>query len=119
MPWNTDAQRQSAGDGRAADIPCLNLLDVKSETQNMNMTKANRWRFPRVSYTNYRKAFPNSGSWNDWFRFRRYWGGRIWNISVKHHQISLDFRMCFMSDMMFPEADEKSRKAVKDAEKCI
>ena len=82
-----------------------------------DIRKACRWKLPKVSYTNYRKKYPNMGRcFNRWFQFKRYWGGRIWNISVKHHEISLDFRMSWTDDMVFgPNVTKQDRKAVDDA----
>jgi starvation-inducible outer membrane lipoprotein len=64
-----------------------------------------RWKVvPSVSYTNFAKAFPNSGPycWTRWFSVNRYWGGKIINISVKHHSVSLDFRRNWIADMIDP-----------------
>lgn len=43
------------------------------------------------------------------------WGGRIWNIGILHHQVSLDFRKSWVDDMVFPSATKEDRKAVDDA----
>lgn len=57
---------------------------------------------PRVSYTNFRKegCSPSKTAFNSWFSFDRYWGGAIWNFTVKHHQISFDFRRNWVADMI-------------------
>lgn len=81
-----------------------------------DIRKACRWRFPKVTYTNFRKQYPNLGNcMTKWFSFKRYWSGRIWNISVKHHQLSLDFRLSWMDDMVFPNTTKQDRDAVNDA----
>jgi len=84
---------------------------------SFDIRKACRWRFPKVSYTNYRKEFPGLGesAFTKWFWLRRYWSGRIWNFGIKHHQISLDFRLSWLDDMVFPDATKADRKAVDDA----
>lgn len=82
-----------------------------------DIRKACRWKLPKVSYTNFRKEYPNIGktAFAPWFSFTRYWGGRIWNINIKHHQVSLDFRLSWLDDMVFPTATKQDRKAVDDA----
>jgi hypothetical protein len=82
-----------------------------------DIRKACRWKLPKVSYTNFRKQYPNMGKncFTKWFSFQRFWSGRIWNISVKHHQVSLDFRLSWVDDMVFPNATKADRKAVDDA----
>lgn len=87
----------------------------------LDITKSNRWKLPKVSYTNFRKEFPNMGSgcFRAWFSFSRYWGGKLWNISVRHHVIELDFRVCPWSDLMFPDATKRDRDAVKEANKYL
>lgn len=73
-----------------------------------NIKKANRWKwFPQVRYVNFRKVFPNTPKhcFTQWFYFDTLmWGGRIWNIGIKHHQIILDFRLSWLDDMVFPKA---------------
>ncbi len=81
-----------------------------------DIRKACRWTLPKVSYTNFRKEYPNMGNcFSKWFHFETRWSGRIWNIYFKHHQISLDFRLSWIDDMVFPTATKKDRKAVDDA----
>jgi hypothetical protein len=59
------------------------------------MTPA-RW-VPRVEYHRYdgpaRRAFTR------WFTFNMYWGRRLWLFTVKHHQVTLDFRGNLLEDM--------------------
>ena len=82
-----------------------------------DLRKACRWAFPKVSYCNFRKEYPNAseGCWTKWFAFNRYWSGRIWNFNFRHHQISLDFRLSWLDDMVFPNTTKEGRKAVDDA----
>ena len=70
----------------------------------MFIGKSRRWKFPTISYTNFKKEYPNMGGscFTRWFSFNRMWSGKIWNFYVKHYQISLDFRQCWIRDMMFP-----------------
>jgi len=85
---------------------------------SFDIRKACRWRFPKVSYTNYRKEFPRMvgvDCFKSWFWFKRFWSGRIWNFGIKHHQITLDFRLSWLDDMVFPDATKEDRKAVDDA----
>lgn len=81
----------------------------------MDIRKANRWKFPKISYTNFAKEFPNLGKdvFREWFQFSRCWGGRVWEISIKRHGITLDFRMCPWSDMAFPEAEREDREEIE------
>lgn len=83
----------------------------------LNILKANRIKIPQARYTNWKKEAPDSGAgcWKQWFSFKRYWSGKMWYFTVRHHQIVLDFRMCPWSDMMFPTATKKDRKAIKEA----
>lgn len=63
--------------------------------------KRRKWRIiPLVSYTNWRKQ-PNvpKDLFREWFSCRRSWGGRIINIRVKHHMLTLDFRYSWLADM--------------------
>ena len=83
----------------------------------MNILKANRWKLPKLSYTNYNKEFPESsdGCFNQWLRFHKKWGGKMWFLHVKHHEFLLDFRMSPWADVMFPNATKHDRKLVKEA----
>ena len=56
-------------------------------------------------------------SWKRWIHFQRFWGGRIWNLSFRHHQFELDFRMCAFSDMAFGNVTKQDRQAVDEAVK--
>lgn len=53
--------------------------------------------FPLVSYHRFdgvaRRAFRR------WFSVSRYWGGALWMVTVKHHQITFDFRRDWLADM--------------------
>lgn len=67
--------------------------------------EVSRWRFiPKVSYTNFRKAYPNIGRacFGRWFGVERRWSSRIINIYVRHHQLSLDFRRDWLADFVQP-----------------
>jgi len=50
----------------------------------------------KISYVNFKKEFPavRKGvcSFDRWFYFERRWSGKIINIGVKHHQITIDLR---------------------------
>jgi len=87
----------------------------------LDITKANKWRLPKVCFSNYKKEFSNmtGNCFKSWFSFRRYWGGKLWNISIKHYVMTVDFRLCVMSDLMWPNATKQDRNAVKEANKYI
>jgi hypothetical protein len=88
----------------------------------IDIRKANLWRLlPRVSYCNYRKEYGEAvhNCFKSWFSFTRYWGGRLWNISVLHHQITFDFRYSWVDDLAFPWATKKDREIVDTALKDI
>jgi len=70
-----------------------------------------------VSYTNFRKEYPGrvDHCFKQWISFHRYWSGRLWLISIRHHQITLDFRLSWLDDLAFPDAKKEDRKAVDDA----
>lgn len=57
----------------------------------------------KVRYTNFKKEFPavREGriAFQKWFYFERMWGGKLIYISVKHHQITLDFRGCIIDEL--------------------
>lgn len=93
----------------------------KEGNMKLDMTKANRWKLPKASYTNFRKEFPGMGNtcFQRWLSFGRHWGGKIWYIGIKHHQVSLDFRRCAASDMVWPDATKRDRRAVKEASKYL
>jgi hypothetical protein len=67
----------------------------------MKMMKKRRI-IPKLGYVNYRTAFPNlcDGVFNRWLSIHRYWGGRIVEVTVLHHQLSLDFRRNWVDDMI-------------------
>ena len=83
----------------------------------LDIRKANRLKLPNIRYINMRKEFPNMGKdcFYSWLDFTRYWSGKIWMISVKHHIIEFDFRLSPFDDMVFPNATRSDRKAVNDA----
>lgn len=64
--------------------------------------KRRKWRIiPVVSYTNWKKqAGYREGLWKRWFLVQRFWSGRIIDIQVKHHMLSLDFRYSWLADLM-------------------
>lgn len=68
---------------------------------NIDRTQAHRWRIlPKISYTNFRKEYPNMGGcFKKWFNIQRFWGGKIIYINIKHHQLSFDFRKNWLVDM--------------------
>ena len=68
----------------------------------MLKSQTDKWAFPKVSYCNLKKEFPNMGEncFIEWFNISRYWGGRIINLNIKCHQISLDFRKNWVADMI-------------------
>ena len=55
-----------------------------------------RW-LPRVSYHRY-VGVAGLAKWPLVWANRR-WGGRLWNIGVGRHQITLDFRGDWLQDM--------------------
>lgn len=63
-----------------------------------------RWRFiPRISYTNFRKEYSlprRNLAFREWFSVKRYWGGRIINVCVRHFQLSFDFRKNWLADFV-------------------
>lgn len=63
-----------------------------------------RWKFiPRIKYVNYRKEYPISEkAFSKWLTITRYWFGRIISITVKHHELSFDFRKNWLYDMVKP-----------------
>ena len=88
---------------RAATVSFRPLRELLAMT--IDRKQANRLRIlPKVTYTNYRKKFPNTGGcFKSWFSVNRYWGGRIISISVKHRELSFDFRGNFLADMCYPQ----------------
>ena len=58
---------------------------------------------PKITFTNFHKEYPSSkGAFKAWFSFCRYWRGRIFSITVKHYQLSFDFRKNWLIDMVLP-----------------
>lgn len=57
--------------------------------------------FPRLSYTNFHKQYPNlsKGCFSQWFSVQRFWYGRLITINVKHHSVTLDFRGNWLEDI--------------------
>ena len=57
----------------------------------------------KVSYTNFKKEFPvvREGKcvFDRWFYFKRFWSGKLINIGMKHHQITIDLRGDFFQEM--------------------
>lgn len=51
----------------------------------------------RVYYTNFGDPI-RKPAFGAWFRFSRYYSGRLYCVSVKHHQLTFDFRGWFKSD---------------------
>lgn len=71
---------------------------------SIDRSQANRMRLiPRIEYVNFRKSYPTMGNcFTRWFSIKRFWRGNIICISVKHHQLSFDFRKNWMADMCHP-----------------
>jgi len=50
----------------------------------------------KIRYVNFKKEFPAVASgrcaFKKWFYFNRMWSGKIINIGIKHHQITIDLR---------------------------
>lgn len=81
----------------------------------IDLRNANRWKLPKVSYTNWNKDPHAAHCFREWFSFRRLWSGRLWYFTSRGHQIQLDFRVCPWADMAFPNATKQDRQAVADA----
>lgn len=66
--------------------------------------KFQRRRIPLVHYQNYRKFDPpiDPSAFNRWFEIKRFWGGNLVEIRVKHHTLVLDFRRDWFSDFLKP-----------------
>lgn len=66
----------------------------------MSETTSKRRVVPRVSYTNFKRLYPEHYKvFRHWFAVSRYWGGRLINVTVKHHQVTFDFRRDWLADM--------------------
>ncbi len=60
------------------------------------------WRIiPKITYTNYKKRFPNMSKncFPKLFEITRFWGNRLISISFKHYILFLDFRYNWVADM--------------------
>ena len=69
-----------------------------------------KWRIsPRVSYTNYRKQYGKNAAnaFTSWFKVKRYWGGRLVYVSVRHFSLCFDFRKNWLLDMVDDERLDK------------
>ena len=55
---------------------------------------------PKVMFTNYKKEFKGLSLNHPLFEFKRYWSGKLIKISIKHYEITLDFRGSMIDDMM-------------------
>ena len=78
------------------------MKEQKTKSTAKKWNNANKWRFPTISYVNYKKEFSGTGIENTkckWFGFKKYWRGRLWYFDIKHHTIILDFRKCLWSDL--------------------
>ena len=57
-----------------------------------------------ISYTNFKKEFPvvREGRYcfDKWFYFKRFWSGKLINIGIKHHQITIDIRGNWKKDLL-------------------
>jgi len=71
--------------------------------------KANRWKLPKVAFKNWNKYERAKGCFQR-LSFKRFWGGRIWQLTFRGYTIELDFRLCPYSDMAFPNANKKDRE---------
>jgi len=85
----------------------------------LNILKANRWKFPEVSFHKYDRKKVGKNCFTKWFHFERYWSGKLWYFTVRNYQMTWDFRMCPWSDMVFPSATKQDRDAVKEANKYL
>lgn len=75
----------------------------------INKLQANKWRIlPKVQYTNYRAEY-NIGKdcFAKWFQVKRFWGGKIITVLIKHHEVQFDFRKNWIADMAFPDGGVK------------
>ena len=84
----------------------------------LNILNANKWRFPKVKFMNWRKESPKASKtcWSSWFSFDRFWYGKLWYINIKHYGVVLDFRYSPWDDMAFPETTKADRKAIRQLE---
>lgn len=62
--------------------------------------------FPKIRFINYHKSCPASkGIWKQWFQVKRFWGGKIIEINIRHLGISIDFRKNWIEDMFKREKE--------------
>lgn len=74
----------------------------------INKLRTRQWRiFPKISYANFYKLYNIKDCFKSWFCIKRFWGGKIIDIQVKHHQLSLDFRGSWLVDMFDFEKKQK------------
>lgn len=74
--------------------------DIEAEYQQLRTLKGKRRIWPLISYCNFHREYPQSrGAWKRWFQVSRYWSGAIVNISIRHHQVTLDFRLNVLADL--------------------
>ena len=60
--------------------------------------KRKLWRIiPKMEYHRWEK---DDVCWKRWFYINRLWSGRLIFISIKRHQLCLDFRYNWLADMM-------------------
>jgi len=57
---------------------------------------------PKFTYVSWHKAAPNSSPncWKRWFSIRRYWGGKLIYVEVRHHSFQFDFRRNWLADFL-------------------
>lgn len=68
-----------------------------------------KWRpIPRVSYTNFRKLYPQSQGFKRWLVAERFWRKRLWVIGIRHHIVKIDWRRDWVRDMFESELDLES-----------
>lgn len=68
-----------------------------------------KWRLiPRVSYTNFRKLYPQSQGFKRWLVAERFWRKRLWVIGIRHHIVKIDWRRDWVRDMFESELDLES-----------
>ena len=56
-----------------------------------------------ITYTNFKKEFAavrvGKCCFDKWFYFQRFWGGKLINIGIKHHQVTIDIRGDWTKDL--------------------
>jgi hypothetical protein len=76
---------------------------VKSSSSPASCSRLFRWlRLPKFAYVNWHKAAPNAspGCWKQWFSIKRYWGGKLIYVEVRHHSFQFDFRRDWLADFL-------------------